>query len=469
MLNIYTVILTIIILFSLNMIWKAFSTHRYLEKKVIEGFAGTSTTAPAQTVEVIDATSLGNLSSIYDKNKATFPAVDTTGDVTIGKDGSSNLTVNGNITGKDLTVQGTLSGAGITNFKNSLNSFSSDVTIGTTDISRNLTVNGNLKLAGNIVKGSQPTSGITSTDLGLYSYSPGGWIRYVSTKTDANTGGRHVWFARNASDNAKGNQELVSIESDGRLIANNNVSINSMGDFGGVLTLKGGKTGAKESAYIDFRNAENNNRQGYIQGKPEGGLGFIADKGEFTFNKPVSVTGDAKVFGELHFGKGQVDSPLIKLRSTPSTAGGWVRLLPINAENTANGDNTWGPAFASKFCYANDGFEVRRGGLYKGTTSTLEGFPTGDMDLGIYGNAQDQFVRYVTNNGRHVWYTDGRYGTTPKMQLEPKGRLTIDGNKELCLGKVCINEGILKNIITMGHNLTTNSINVAASVALNQW
>jgi hypothetical protein len=175
MLNIYTVILTIIILFSLNMMWKAFSTHRYLEKKVIEGFTE-STSSP-------DATALQNLASLYSSGEATItPKLKTTSISTSGDiDVSRNLIVTGDITGKNLTVNGnisstgtvngvnlsslnttyptlagnntftgtntfngTLSGAGIDSFRNSLNSFSSDVTIGTPTTNNNLTVNGNI-------------------------------------------------------------------------------------------------------------------------------------------------------------------------------------------------------------------------------------------------------------------------------------------------------------------------------------
>lgn len=50
---------------------------------------------------------------------------------------------------------------------------------------------------------------------------------------------------------------------------------------------------------------------------------------------------------------------------------------------------------------------------------------TGTSDLGLYSRVASNWVRYVTNGGDHVWFTDDGIGTTARMQLTSAGNLSV--------------------------------------------
>ena len=48
-------------------------------------------------------------------------------------------------------------------------------------------------------------------------------------------------------------------------------------------------------------------------------------------------------------------------------------------------------------------------------------------DLGLYSQVASQWIRYVTTNSRHVFFTDGGIGTAERLSIEPDGAVTING------------------------------------------
>jgi hypothetical protein len=92
MLNIYVIVLTIIVLYVLNMFWK----HLDFEKKVIEGFTGTTTNN--------DSTAIQNLASAYNSGTATLTNLTTTGNLNVS--GASTLNDVTIASGKNLTIGG---------------------------------------------------------------------------------------------------------------------------------------------------------------------------------------------------------------------------------------------------------------------------------------------------------------------------------------------------------------------------
>jgi hypothetical protein len=350
MLNIYVIVLTIIVLYVLNIFWK----YLDFEKKVIEGFAETQTSDS-------DRTAIENLASAYNSGTATLTNLTTTG----------NLNVSGTSTLNDVTIasEKTLNIPSAESLKiGSVTDNQNLQTLISASQTGNFSTDINFTGSANLIKGTKPANN-SSTDLGLYSYTPGNWIRYVATKDDSGAGGRHVFFNRtNNANNANGETELVSIEANGQLNA----------------------------------------------------------------KKGLDVTGNIKTNGEVLLGSGDNAN---KLMSDTK----FVRVLPQSATSI----QSWGPGLAAKFVYGSHGFEAGQGGIYKGKSIS----DIGDTftDLGIYGNKNGEFVRYVTNNGSHVWYTDGNYGSDAKMALEPNGNLKLQkSGQSFCIGNTCIGEDHLK-------------------------
>jgi len=50
---------------------------------------------------------------------------------------------------------------------------------------------------------------------------------------------------------------------------------------------------------------------------------------------------------------------------------------------------------------------------------------TGTSDLGLYSRNNGHWMRYVTNNAQHTWFTDDGAGTTPRMVLDASGNLSV--------------------------------------------
>lgn len=50
---------------------------------------------------------------------------------------------------------------------------------------------------------------------------------------------------------------------------------------------------------------------------------------------------------------------------------------------------------------------------------------TGTSDLGLYSRNNGNWMRYVTNNAQHAWFTDDGVGTTPRMVLDASGNLSV--------------------------------------------
>jgi len=50
---------------------------------------------------------------------------------------------------------------------------------------------------------------------------------------------------------------------------------------------------------------------------------------------------------------------------------------------------------------------------------------TGTSDLGLYSRVSGNWIRYVTNNAPHVWFTDDGTGTTQRMNLDQNGNLSV--------------------------------------------
>lgn len=71
----------------------------------------------------------------------------------------------------------------------------------------------------------------------------------------------------------------------------------------------------------------------------------------------------------------------------------------------------------------NGGLRVANGVIQNGNTAV-----TGTVDLGLYSQTVNSTLRFVTNNGRHVFYTENGIngaGTSPKMILLQNGNVGI--------------------------------------------
>jgi hypothetical protein len=55
------------------------------------------------------------------------------------------------------------------------------------------------------------------------------------------------------------------------------------------------------------------------------------------------------------------------------------------------------------------------------------GDPIGGSDLGLYSQVASSWVRYVSNAGRHVFFTDGGAGTVERMSVDPNGEVKVPG------------------------------------------
>ena len=90
---------------------------------------------------------------------------------------------------------------------------------------------------------------------------------------------------------------------------------------------------------------------------------------------------------------------------------------------------------------------IQRGGAAITTTS----------DLGLYSRVSGSWIRYVTNNGAHVWFTDDGIGTTERMRLSETGYLAV-GNPST--GSVTRSES---KTFFMGSGINTNNGWVSSS------
>lgn len=68
----------------------------------------------------------------------------------------------------------------------------------------------------------------------------------------------------------------------------------------------------------------------------------------------------------------------------------------------------------------NGRVNVTNGVIQRGGTAI-----TSTSDLGLYSRVSGNWIRYVTNNAPHVWFTDDDAGTTARMRLETDGKLTL--------------------------------------------
>jgi hypothetical protein len=100
----------------------------------------------------------------------------------------------------------------------------------------------------------------------------------------------------------------------------------------------------------------------------------------------------------------------------------------------------------------NGRVNVANGVIQRGGTAI-----TTTTDLGLYSRVSGSWMRYVTNNGSHVWFTDDGIGTTERMRLSETGYLAV-GNPST--GSVTRTES---KTFFMGSGINTNNGWVSSS------
>ena len=112
----------------------------------------------------------------------------------------------------------------------------------------------------------------------------------------------------------------------------------------------------------------------------------------------------------------------------------------------ANGNVGIGTSSSLQTLDVNGRINVANGVIQRGGTAI-----TTTTDLGLYSRVSGSWMRYVTNNGSHVWFTDDGIGTTERMRLSETGYLAV-GNPST--GSVTRTES---KTFFMGSGLNTNN------------
>lgn len=160
-----------------------------------------------------------------------------------------------------------------------------------------------------------------------------------------------------------------------------------------------------------------------------GGSGTLSSSGglinlatEVTGTLPVANggTGATSLTGVL---KGNGTSPITAITGTADFVTRWTDANTIGTGVIRDNNARVGIGVApdpTQILRVGGRMMVDDGVIQRGGTAI-----TGTTDLGLYSRNNGNWIRYVTNNAQHAWFTDDGIGTTARMVLDASGNLSV--------------------------------------------